>query len=81
MAKPTSLTPDELTVQNPNPLAATVHKIQPRRGRPKKIEPINDTPLQIRVPEAEARAIKIAAAQSGQSISKLMLKCFHAYKP
>jgi uncharacterized protein (DUF1778 family) len=41
---------------------------------------VNDTPLQIRVPRGEAKAIKVAAAQAEQSISEFLLACFHAYK-
>lgn len=76
MAKATSLTPDALTVSSPTPVAAT----RPRSVRtPKAPAPLNDTPMQIRLPRPEARAIKIAAAQAEQSISEYMLACFHAY--
>jgi hypothetical protein len=73
VAKPTSLTPDTLTDRRPSPRAAT----SPRSVRPAK-RPANDTPLQLRLPRTEARAIKVAAAQSDQSISQFMLACFHA---
>lgn len=36
-------------------------------------------PLQVRLPRDEVRAIKIAAAEREQTISDLMLACFHAY--
>lgn len=42
---------------------------------PPKVETI---PLQIRLPRADVRAIKIAAAQEEQTISDFMLACFHA---
>jgi hypothetical protein len=74
MAKPTSLTPDTLASQ-PTPAAATA----PRRAGRVTPRLANDTPMQIRVPRPEARAIKVAAAQSDRSISQFMLDCFHAY--
>jgi uncharacterized protein (DUF1778 family) len=36
-------------------------------------------PLQIRLPRQEVKAIKVAAAESEQTISDFMLACFHAY--
>jgi uncharacterized protein (DUF1778 family) len=36
-------------------------------------------PLQLRLPRAEVRAIKIAAAEREQTLSDFMLACFHAY--
>lgn len=36
-------------------------------------------PLQVRLPRQEVKAIKIAAAESEQSISDFMLACFHAF--
>lgn len=75
MAKPTSLTPEALTVLPSIPAAAT----PPRGGKTRQApKPANDTPLQIRLPKSEARAIKIAAAEADQSISEFMLACFHA---
>jgi uncharacterized protein (DUF1778 family) len=44
--------------------------------KPTKPEQI---PLQVRLPRAEVRAIKIAAAERDQTISDFMLACFHAY--
>ena len=56
-------------------------KATPTRGRaaavPKPQE--EKEPLQIRVPTADARAIKVAAAERGLSNSAFMLACFHAY--
>ena len=75
MPKATSLTPEALTVAAPVPPAAT----RPRTILKAAPTPANDTPLQLRVPKREARAIKVAAAQADQSISAFMLTCFHAY--
>ena len=74
MAKPTSLTPDALSVSTHAPAAAT----GPRgvRANTKPLSPM-DTPLQIRLPRHEVKAIKVAAAQAEKSISKFMLSCFH----
>jgi hypothetical protein len=81
VAKATALGPEALTVRASTPPAAT----KPRTARPVSAvlsrAPVNDTPLQIRVPRAEAKAIKVAAAQAEQSISEFLLACFHAYKP
>lgn len=77
MAKATSLTPDALSLPTPSPLAATKPRAVRRHTPP---TPLNDTPLQIRLPKREARAIKVAAAQADQSISEYMLTCFHAYR-
>jgi hypothetical protein len=35
--------------------------------------------LQIRVPKAEARAIRVAAAEADQTISDFLLACFHGH--
>jgi hypothetical protein len=41
--------------------------------------PVQMMPLQLRLPRAEVRAIKIAAAEREQTLSGFMLACFHAY--
>ena len=41
--------------------------------------PANDKPLQVRLPRAEVKAIKVAAAEREQTISEFMLACFHAF--
>lgn len=76
MAKPTTLTFDALDVSAPAPQAAT----EPRRvnAKAKPRSPM-DTPLQIRLPRQEVKAIKVAAAQAEKSISEFMLSCFHAF--
>lgn len=77
MAKATSLTPDALSVTAPAPPAATMPRSIRKASKP--VKPVNDTPLQIRLPKSEARAIKVAAAHADKSISEFMLECFHAY--
>ena len=82
MAKAVALTPEALDAPVITPQAAT----PARRPAPKAVpapssavKPRNDKPLQIRVPQAEFRAIKIAATQHDQSVSEFMLACFHAF--
>jgi hypothetical protein len=78
MPKATVLTPEALNpVSSKAPAAAT-----PPRGNTKEkasppVEPV--LPLQLRLPKPEVKAIKVAAAQSEQTISEFMLACFHAY--
>lgn len=82
MAKAIPLTIDALSAPQITPQAAT-----PARGSsatasapPQQSEPrIEHVPLQIRIPKDAARAIKIAAAEREQTISELMLACFHAH--
>jgi hypothetical protein len=81
MAKAVALTPDALDAPAITPQAATparraVAKAVPE---PSAVKPRNDKPLQIRVPQAEFRAIKIAATQHDQTVSEFMLACFHAF--
>jgi hypothetical protein len=82
MAKALALTPDTLTAPQITPKAATPARSAVRTAEPQpkgRAEPKPDqVPLQIRIPRADARAIKIAAAQSDQTISDFMLACFHA---
>ena len=76
MAKPTALTPDALVPSTTtSPTAATT----PRGGSKKKPEEPKPVPLQVRWPREDVKAIKVAAAQSEQTISEFMLACFHAY--
>ena len=76
MAKPTLLTPDALAVAAPPPAAATGHRGVKVNAKPRS--PM-DTPLQIRLPRQEVKAIKVAAVQAEKSISGFMLACFHAF--
>ncbi len=73
MAKAQTLTPDALLVQQPVPQAAT-----PARAARKDAQPVEQMPLQLRLPRDEVRAIKIAAAERETTISDFMLSCFHA---
>jgi hypothetical protein len=66
MPKATSLTPPAATAPR------SVTKTKPAPAVP-------TMPLQIRLPRQEVKAIKVAAAQSEQTISDFMLACFHAY--
>jgi hypothetical protein len=75
MPKATSLTPDVLNVATGAPAAATT----PRGPKAKAPPPPKTTPLQIRLPRQDVKAIKVAAAEAEQTISDFMLACFHAY--
>ncbi len=73
MAKATALSPDLMTIEVPpithNSMAA----------KPKTTLSVRIAPLQIRIPAAELKAIKLAAVEADQTISEFMLACFHAY--
>lgn len=79
MPKPVALSPALVETAPSAPPTST----PPRSGgakailAPKAPKP-ETTPLQLRLPRQEVRAIKIAAAESEQSISDFMLACFHA---
>ena len=82
MAKALALTPDTLSAPQITPKAATPAR-SPATAKaaaaPAQPEAKPDqVPLQIRIPRADARAIKIAAAERDQTISDFMLSCFHA---
>jgi hypothetical protein len=85
MPKPTVLTPDALAPVTTTPPAATTPRGSARKAAalpsPKPVvpQPVKPVPLQVRLPRAEVRAIKIAAAEREQTISDFMLACFHAY--
>jgi hypothetical protein len=52
----------------------------PRAPRGKTTAAVVKTmPLQVRWPREEVKAVKVAAAESEQTISDLLLACFHAY--
>jgi hypothetical protein len=75
MAKVTALSPELMTVAETPPAGA-----QNRApGRAATMALAKPTPLQIRIPPAEAKAIKRAALEADQTISDFMLACFHAY--
>ena len=76
MAKPTVLTSEALLPSTGTmPSAATPPRVPKARPSP-AAKPL---PLQIRLPREEVKAIKVAAAESEQTISEFMLTCFHAY--
>ena len=75
MRKPSALPPAVLEV----PLAATAARGNAAKVVCKPQPPANDKPLQVRLPRAEVKAIKLAAAEREQTISDFMLACFHAY--
>jgi hypothetical protein len=72
--KPVALTPDLVEAPQITPQAATQPRVGIRAQKPKA----DQLPLQIRLPRAEIRAIKIAAAEREQTVSDFMLACFHA---
>ena len=74
MPKAVPLSPSLVDEPHPVPSASTVARGV--KSEPAKSEQI---PLQVRLPRAEVRAIKIAAAARDQTISDFMLACFHAY--
>jgi hypothetical protein len=76
MPKPVPLNPSLVDTPHPAPPAATHARGVSKTVKPAKPEQI---PLQVRLPRAEVRAIKIAAAERDQTISDFMLACFHAY--
>jgi hypothetical protein len=76
MPKPVALTPELVDVPPITPQAATSARSASRPMKTPKAAPV---PLQVRLPRAEVRAIKIAAAEREQTVSDFMLSCFHAY--
>jgi hypothetical protein len=79
MAKALELTDETLTVAPPVPRAAQTGTLEPGRRHGKPAPKVEQMPLQVRLPRHEVKAIKIAAAESEQSLSEFMLACFHAY--
>ncbi len=79
MPKALELTEETLAAAPLVPRAAQSREsIETIRAR-KPAEKVDQMPLQVRLPRQEVKAIKIAAAQSEQSISDFMLACFHAF--
>jgi len=77
MPKAEPLTPAALAVPQITPKAATSARSQEPAAIPASV--VQMMPLQLRLPRAEVRAIKIAAAEREQTISDFMLACFHVY--
>jgi len=78
MPKALELTDETLASAPSIPRAAQSREASGSKIR-KPVEKADQMPLQVRLPRHEVRAIKIAAAQSEQSISDFMLACFHAF--
>jgi hypothetical protein len=79
MPKPVALTPDLVEAPQVTPLAATSARAVAKSAKATPAPKPDQLPLQIRLPRQEVRAIKIAAAESEQTVSDFMLACFHAY--
>jgi hypothetical protein len=79
MAKALVLSEDILAAPVDQPRAAAqtarVAAPAPKAARPPKVPRV---PLQVRIPAADAKAIKRAALDADQTISDFMLACFHA---
>ena len=73
MAKPTLLTPDALAVAAPPPAAATGHRGVKVNAKPRS--PM-DTPLQIRLPRQDVKAIKVRLCKQR---SRSVDSCWHAF--
>ncbi len=79
MAKALVLSEDILAAPVEQPRAA-VQTARVASPVPKAVKPpkVPQVPLQIRIPAADAKAIKRAALDADQTISDFMLACFHA---
>ena len=79
MAKALVLSDDILTapVEQPRAAAQTARVVAPAPKAAKRPK-VPQVPLQIRIPAADAKAIKRAALDADQTISDFMLACFHA---
>ena len=72
-------TPPKPPRASPNaapPAAVPANDAPAPKARP--VPKVEHVPLQIRIPAADAKAIKLAAVQADQTISEFMLACFHA---
>lgn len=81
MAKALVLSEDTLATPVAQPRAAQPARAPaPPAPAPKAAKPPKapQVPLQIRIPAADAKAIKRAALDADQTISDFMLACFHA---
>jgi hypothetical protein len=79
MPKPTGVPPAILEAPKVTPSAANSARGKAASVLRKSGRPPNDKPLQLRLPRAEVKSIKLAAAEREQTISDFMLACFHAY--
>jgi hypothetical protein len=78
MAKALVLSDEALAVPVAQPRAAQTAKAAPLAPKAAPPPKVPQVPLQIRIPAAEAKAIKRAALDADQTISDFMLACFHA---
>ena len=80
MAKALVLSEDILAAPVEQPRAAVQTARVASNPVPKAVKPpkVPQVPLQIRIPAADAKAIKRAALDADQTISDFMLACFHA---
>jgi hypothetical protein len=79
MAKATPLTPDLMAPgAAPAPLAPRPLASKPVEKGEGKAEKL--TPLQVRWPPDEVKAMKRAALDADMTYSQYLLSCFHAYK-
>ena len=78
MAKALVLSEDTLAAPVTQPRAAQIVKPVPPAVKAEKPPKVPQVPLQIRIPAADAKAIKRAALEADQTISDFMLACFHA---
>ncbi len=79
MRNQTAVTPAILGTPQVTPSTVNSARREASRVLRKAPLPANDKPLQLRLPRAEVKSIKLAAAEREQTISELMLACFHAY--
>jgi hypothetical protein len=79
MPNPVALTPDLVETPQITPQAATPARSAANDAKKAVVPKAKPIPLQVRLPRAEVKAIKVAAAQREQTISDFMLACFHAY--
>jgi len=63
----------------PQPAATPTPQAAVKAKKEAPAEPVDQVPLQLKIPRDEARAIKIAAAERDVTIRDFMLTCFHAY--
>jgi len=83
MAKATPLSAELMTPAapvplKPRPLASTSTAPKAEERVEPKMEKM--TPLQVRWPAAEVKAMKRAALDADMTYSEYLLACFHAYK-
>ena len=79
MPKAVALSADLLKMPPMTPQAATAPRAAAIAPPVAKAPKVALVPLQIRIPAADAKAIKLAAVNADQTISEYMLACFHAY--